>query len=92
MLPEARDRSTRVQTQISGEGGRAGIGHRRGAQNRETLRRAQNTCEHQAILQAKEPQRPGEAFRDRRPAGALAGPGLSEQPSESQVKHGAPPR
>ena len=82
---QARDRSPRRHPQISGDGGRAGIGHRRGAQNRETRRCAQNTREHAAILQAlqtQQSQRPAEAFRDRGPAGALAGPGFSKQPGE----------
>ena len=71
---KANDRATWVDSQISGDDARAGIGHRRAAQNREALRRGeQNTCEQPAILQAKKRQTPGEAFRDRRLAGALGG-------------------
>lgn len=90
---QTRDRSTRIQAQISGEGSRASIGHRRSTQNRETPRRAQDTCEHQAILQAlhaKACQRLGEAFRAWRPARTLAGPRLSKQSNEIQVKHSSP--
>ena len=38
---KASDRSARIETQISVDGGRAGIGHRRGTQDREVLRRTQ---------------------------------------------------
>jgi len=60
-------------------------------QDREILRRRQNTCEQPAILQAQEPERPSEAFRDQHPAGALAGQELSKQGGEFHGKHGATP-
>jgi hypothetical protein len=60
-------------------------------QDRKIFRRAQNAGEHPAILQEHEPQRPSQASRDRRPAGAFVGLGFSEQPGGFLAKHGMAP-
>ena len=90
---KARDRSTRVHAQISGERRRSRISDRRGTQDSETPCRGKNTCQQQAIFQTLQRRHP----RRRRTATSKlaepgSGSGFSVQPSEIQRKHWATPQ